>query len=321
MLSGDLAAVATAALRGALEKLQLRVFHPLQFMLASAEPTAEAILERLGAPVWLEEKYDGIRCQAHKQEGRVELYSRDLHRITEQFPDLARAVRSLPGDFIGDGELLAWREGRALPFGELQKRLGRKGDDFFLGEEIPVSLSLFDLLWRDGRTLSKAPLRMRREHLAAMLANPPPGLTLAPLRQAATIEEIEAAFADARHRGNEGLMAKDPASPYTPGRRGLAWLKLKKAFATLDVVVVAVELGHGKRRNVLSDYTFAVKDVGSDRLLTVGKAYSGLTDVEIADRLVISSHTVHRHVANILAKLRLPTRAAAAAHAARAGLV
>ncbi|HEY1106991.1 MAG TPA: ATP-dependent DNA ligase, partial [Opitutaceae bacterium] len=286
MLSGDIVAVTRAARAGALDTIQLRIFHPLQFMLASPEPTAEAILARLGAPVWLEEKYDGIRCQLHKRGDRVELYSRDLKRITDQFPDLAQAARGLPADFIGDGELLAWREGRALPFAELQKRLGRKGgDDFFLGEEIPVSLSLYDLLWLDGRPLLKEPLATRRELLASLLApraEAPGKFHLAPVQQAATATDIEAAFLAARQRGNEGLMAKDPASIYTPGRRGLAWLKLKKAYATLDVVVVGVEYGHGKRRDVLSDYTFAIRDPEHDRLLTVGKAYSGLTDVEIA---------------------------------------
>jgi DNA ligase-1 len=282
LLCGDLAQVIRAARSGRLEEIQLRVFHPLQFMLASPEPTAEAILARLGAPVWLEEKYDGIRCQLHKQGERVEIYSRDLHRLTGQFPDLVRAAQGLPGDLIADGELLAWREGRALPFAELQRRLGRQGGDFFLGEEIPVSISFYDLLWRDGRVLLKEPLRTRRELLAAALPVEWPNLTLAPIQQASSAGEIEAAFLASRRRGNEGLMAKDPASPYTPGRRGLAWLKLKKAYATLDVVVVAVEYGHGKRRGVLSDYTFSIRDPATDRLLTVGKAYSGLTDIEIA---------------------------------------
>jgi len=286
MLSGDIAEVVRAARGGAIAAIELRIFHPLQFMLASPEPTAAAILERLAPPVWLEEKYDGIRCQLHKQGDRVELYSRDLKRITGQFPDLARAARFFPGDFIGDGELLAWRDSRALPFAELQKRLGRKGDDFFLGAEIPVSISFYDLLWRNGRSLLREPLSTRRTHLMELLFNADPQLsphfTIAPVKEAATAVEIEAAFLAARQRGNEGLMAKDPASVYTPGRRGLAWLKLKKAYATLDVVVVGVESGHGKRRDVLSDYTFAIRDAEHDRLLTVGKAYSGLTDVEIA---------------------------------------
>ncbi|ACB76428.1 ATP-dependent DNA ligase [Opitutus terrae] len=344
MLCGDIAAVARAARTDTLAEIQLTVFNPLQFMLASPEPTAEAIVDRFAAQrtaeaaaivagvgdpgpgssspatadaapalarIWLEEKYDGIRCQLHKSGGRVELYSRDLNVITEQFPDLARAALALPHDFIGDGELLAWRDGRALPFAELQKRLGRKGgDDFFLGAEIPVSISFYDLLWLDGRSLLKEPLRERRALLERLLhgdATPssrPDGdegvaapalqpatlnpqlstkFSLAPVTFAHTASDIEAAFLAARQRGNEGLMAKDPASGYTPGRRGLAWLKLKKAYATLDVVVVGVEYGHGKRRDVLSDYTFAIRDEEHDnQLLTVGKAYSGLTDVEIA---------------------------------------
>ena len=150
------------------------------------------------------------------------------------------------------------------------------------GAEIPVSVSFFDLLWRNGRVLLREPLRLRRELLAELLRGRPAPFLLAPTQQASGALEVEAAFLAARRRGHEGLMAKDPESPYTPGRRGLAWLKLKKAFATLDVVVVAVEYGHGKRRDVLSDYTFSVRDAEGGRLVTVGKAYSGLTDAEIA---------------------------------------
>ncbi len=285
LLCGDLVEVSRAAREDRLSTITLRVFHPLQFMLASPEPTADALLARLGAPVWLEEKYDGIRCQLHKQGERVEIFSRDLHRITEQFPDIVQLARGLPGDFVIDGELLAWRDGRALAFAELQKRLGRTGGhDFFLGEEIPVSVSCYDLLWLDGRPLLKVPLRERRHELEHLLAGDTGSrLHLAPVTYAETAEDIEAAFLRSRQRGNEGLLAKDPQSIYTPGRRGQAWLKLKKAYATLDVVVIAVEYGHGKRKGVLSDYTFAVRDDASGQLLAVGKAYSGLTDVEIAD--------------------------------------
>jgi len=280
MLSGDLGTTAVAAREGTLEQIALRPFQPIHFMLASPEPTAEAIVERLGDPVWIEEKYDGIRCQVHKQGARVELYSRELRRITGQFPDVADRIRKVEADFIADGELLAWQNGRALPFAELQKRLGRKGDDFFLGAEIPVSLWLYDLLGLGGEPLLKAPLRERRTKLEALpLAA---GIERAPYQSVSGAAAIEAAFVQARQRGNEGLMAKDPASIYLPGRRGLAWLKLKKAYATLDVVVVGVEWGHGKRRHVLSDYTFAVRDERTGELLPVGKAYSGLTDAEIA---------------------------------------
>jgi DNA ligase-1 len=280
MLSGDLGATALAAREGTLEMLELRTFNPIHFMLASPEPTAESIVERLGEPVWVEEKYDGIRCQVHKEGARVEFYSRELRRITNQFPDLAARAREIPTDFIADGELLAWQEGRALPFAELQKRLGRRGDDFFLGAEVPVSLWLYDLIGSGGKSLLKLPLRERRAQLDALPLVP--GVARAPYQLVSGAAAVEAAFLQARKRGNEGLMAKDPASIYLPGRRGLAWLKLKKAYATLDVVVVGVEWGHGKRRNVLSDYTFAIRDEATGALLPVGKAYSGLTDVEIA---------------------------------------
>lgn len=284
MLVGDITQVARAARAGTLDRLEHRVFQPVQFMLASPVPDAASILARLAPPVWLEEKYDGIRLQVHKAGARVELYSRDLHRIAEQFPDLVRTLAALPGDFVLDGELLAWREGRALPFAALQKRLGRHGDDFFLGEAIPVSVSVYDLLWAEGRSLLSASLEARRRALENLFDRWPKecGLHLAPVTRAQDALTIEAAFLAARQRGNEGLMAKHPASTYLPGRRGLAWLKLKKAQATLDVVVVAAEYGHGKRRGVLSDYTFAVRDDATGELLTVGKAYSGLTDTEIA---------------------------------------
>ena len=313
MLCGDIAAVTRAARENRLAAIELTVFNPLQFMLASPEPTAEAIVahfaagrdrspSRPSAPlsIWLEEKYDGIRCQLHKAGDRIELYSRDLNRITAQFPDVVRAAAEIPGDFIADGELLAWRDGRALPFAELQKRLGRTGgDDFFLGADIPVSISFYDLLWLNGRSLLKEPLRTRRALLENLLTTPDHRLAarfpVAPVRFAQTALDIEAAFLASRQRGNEGLIAKDPDSFYTPGRRGLAWLKLKKAYATLDVVVVGVEYGHGKRRDVLSDYTFAIRDEENDnRLLTVGKAYSGLTDAEIA---TLTQHFLDRTLA------------------------
>lgn len=299
LLCGDLPAVVLAAFAGSLDCIALRVFHPLQFMLASPEPTSEALLARLGAPVWLEEKYDGIRCQLHKRGSRVELFSRELKLITSQFPDLATAAqRELLGDCILDGELLAWRDGRALPFTDLQKRLNRRldGDDLFLGQEIPLAFSAYDLLWHAGETLLQSPLRARRARLETLFASAPSSLHLAPVFIANSAKEIEAAFLRARLRGNEGLMAKDPASPYTPGRRGQAWLKFKKAYATLDVVVVAAALGHGKRKGVLSDYTFAVRDEESGALRTVGKAYSGLTDAEIAELTEhFTENTIEEH--------------------------
>jgi DNA ligase-1 len=232
------------------------------------------------APVaWVEDKYDGIRCQLHKVGSRVAFYSRDLKEITATFLDLADAAQTAPHDFVIDGEIVAMRGGTALPFASLQRRLGRRESDLFLQEEIPVQFIAFDLLWLNGESLLNLPLRARREKLQQAL---PPALRTAQSTRIHTVAEIEQAFTAARERGNEGLMIKDPASAYTPGRRGLAWLKLKKAYASLDCVVVGAEYGHGKRKAVLSDYTFAVRDEATGELKTIGKAYSGLTDAEIA---------------------------------------
>ena len=280
MLTGDLGEVALLARRGELRSARLRLMHPLQFMLASPEEDAAAIMRRVGGEAWVEDKYDGIRGQLHKESERVVLYSRDLNEVTAAFPEVVTAAGAVPHDVLLDGELLAFKGGIVRPFFELQHRLGRKVVSAQLLTEVPVIFVAFDLLYLDGRNLLEEPLRERRRLLDEL--DLPSPFMLAYLIQANTPEELDRIFDAARARNNEGLMVKDPASKYTPGRRGLGWLKLKKALATLDVVVTGVEIGHGKRKNVLSDYTFAVYDEQSDRLVNIGKAYSGLTDVEIA---------------------------------------
>lgn len=283
MLLGDTGRAAWLARHKRLDEAGLVFFQPVKCMLASPEPDAAAIWERLGASgsVWMEDKLDGIRAQIHCAPERVEIYSRDLKRITASFPEIAAAFARLQRKAVFDGEILAWEGERALSFFELQKRLGRRDADLFLEEQIPVGYVAFDLLALDEKSLLRSPLRERRALLERLNLSSP--LRLAPVATAAGSEDIETAFGAARQRGNEGLMAKDPASLYLPGRRGLAWIKYKKEFATLDVVVVAVEYGHGRRSKVLSDYTFAVRDDAGGELLTIGKAYSGLTDAEIAE--------------------------------------
>src|SRR6267143_93408 len=281
MLTGDLGEVAVLARRGALRSAQLRLMHPLQFMLASPEEDAAAIMRRVGGEAWVEDKYDGIRAQLHKEGDRVVLYSRDLNEVTAAFPEVIATAGAIPHDVLLDGELLAFKDGVVRPFFELQHRLGRKVVSGELLAEIPVIFVAFDVLYLDGRNLLTEPLRERRRLLEAL--NLPSPFMLAYLITALDATELDRIFEGARSRNNEGLMVKDPQSRYTPGRRGLGWLKLKKALATLDVVVTGVEVGHGKRKGVLSDYTFAVYDEASDRLVNIGKAYSGLTDVEIAD--------------------------------------
>jgi DNA ligase-1 len=282
MLTGDLGETAVRAKNGTLSETVMRFFHPIQPMLASPESSAEAIWTRIAsATAWAEDKYDGIRAQVHIAEGRVEIFTRDLRRATGQFADLVRAAAAFPRSAILDGEILAHDQTRRLTFFDLQKRLGRKTeDDLFLGaSDIPVVFRAFDLLALDGAPLLKRPLSERRASLETLTL--PPSLEVAPIRTVTSAAEVDAAFAAARASGNEGLMIKDATSLYTPGRRGLAWLKLKKELATLDVVVVGAEQGHGRRSHVLSDYTFAVRDDATGALLTIGKAYSGLTDEEI----------------------------------------
>lgn len=284
MLCGDIGQAAVLAREKRLHEATPRPFVPIKVMLASPEETAADIWERLDTPeVWLEDKYDGIRAQVHRTVDQVEIYTRDLKSIGIQFPEITRAAGALEDDVILDGEIIAHAEDKKLSFFDLQKRLGRRDQaDLFLPSDVTVKYVVFDVLWKNGASLLEKPLEERRKELEALSL--PAGLSLIDVIKVTDTEAIEAAFLAARRRNNEGLIAKDAASTYSPGRRGKSWLKLKKAFATLDVVVVKAEQGHGKRSHVLSDYTFAVRDEDAGNALRViGKAYSGLTDVEIEE--------------------------------------
>jgi DNA ligase-1 len=290
MLTGEIGETALLARGGRLTEAALHVGRPIRFMLASPVADAAEVMRRVdGAEAWIEDKYDGIRAQLHVDEaGALRLFSRDLNDVTRSFPEIAATAGALAdaAPLVIDGELVPWRSGSVLDFAALQTRLGRVRPSAELLAEVPVVLVAFDLLHQAGRDLLEAPLRERRAALES-LALPDRSaerILLSHLGTARSAAEADAAFDDARERHNEGLMVKDPSSTYQPGRRGLGWLKLKKALATLDCVVVGVEWGHGKRRGVLSDYTFAVResDEPDARLLTIGKAYTGLTDAEIA---------------------------------------
>ena len=287
LLRGDVGEVAALAKADRLADARLSLFHPLGFMLASPLATAEEIVAALPAPFAVEDKYDGIRCQAHVGPGRVALYSRTLDEITHGYPEVAAALATLGagGGLILDGELLAYDPAeptRALPFKALQRRLGRKAPGAAVLAEVPVQLVAYDVLAWDGALVIDEPYEARRARLTT-LGWPEPTARLTPNRLVSSADEVETAFDAARAAGNEGVVAKASGSPYTPGRRGKLWVKLKKALATLDVVITGAERGHGRRAKVLSDYTFAVRASETDpTLLTVGKAYGGLTDAEIA---------------------------------------
>jgi DNA ligase-1 len=342
MLLGDIGETLRLAAAGNLANARMRLFHPIDFMLASPVDSAEDALAYF-QNVSVEDKYDGIRAQAHVGAGEVRIFSRTRDEITASFPELPPALAGLPGTAIFDGEIIAWEFaksrntnlndgnaseplvfGRAMPFSKLQQRLGRKRVSEILLRDVPVVYLVFDVIYADGELLLELPLRERAEILDDLLkglasaprpaiipkvaaqavftfgagqqvgdeepgeisegsshAAEPVRVHRAPTAIARSHEDMEKSFTAARGRGNEGLMIKDLDSLYTPGRRGKSWLKMKRELATLDVVVTAVEYGHGKRIGVLSDYTFAVWD--GDALVNIGKAYSGLTDVEIAE--------------------------------------
>ena len=290
MILGDIGETAVLAKRGEFDKIALGLFRPVKFMLATPADAEDEIFATFHGAFYVEDKYDGIRGQLHLSDGRAALYSRTLDDVSHQFPEIVEAAPALHvGSLIVDGEVVAYKDDQVLPFALLQKRLGRKQPPAALTREIPVSLMIFDILTLDGRNLMDEPL-LERKMVIENIEWPPP-LRIAPFLLLEARTQLEPFFQQAALRRNEGLMLKDAGSLYLPGKRGMNWLKWKKALATLDVVVTGVEFGHGRRRDVLSDYTFAVHHDG--RLLNIGKAYSGLTDREIEDMTeFFKQHTV-----------------------------
>jgi len=317
MLLGDIGETLRLAAEDRLGEAIMRLFHPLGFMLAAEVKSSEEATSYF-TDAQIEDKYDGIRAQVHCGDGRVRIFSRTQDEIGESFPELIPAFQSSMQPLVLDGEILAWGSGSdesnpggsALPFSALQRRLGRKKVSDKLMREVPVVYVAFDVLYANNELTIDRPLRERSgmltkvleqlvetEHAASPFISDAmqsslfdadehmstfPRIIRAPISVARTADEIDRIFMEARARGNEGLMIKNRETLYTPGRRGHAWLKMKRELATLDCVVTGVEFGNGKRAGVLSDYTFAVRGSNGE-LLNVGKAYSGLTDSEIAE--------------------------------------
>jgi DNA ligase-1 len=324
MLLGDIGETLRLAAEHRLEEARMRLFHPIGFMLAAEVKSSDEAISYFH-DAQIEDKYDGIRAQVHCGQGNVRIFSRTQDEISESFPELIPVFASSSEPVVLDGEILAWDEtdgGSALPFSALQRRLGRKRVSEKMMAETPVVYVAFDVLYAAGNLTIDRPLRERsqilddivtrisREAASSSRVVADQGkltfdsvaqtgnlsrIVRAPIYRAHSAQEIDEIFDQARARGNEGLMIKDLNSSYTPGRRGRAWLKMKRELATLDVVVTSVEYGNGRRASVLSDYTFAVR--GNDgRLLNVGKAYSGLTDAEIREMTDwFKAHTLADH--------------------------
>ena len=326
MLTGDIGETAVLARHDRLAEARFRPFHPVRFMLATAAEAsdertlADEVARQLETPVAIEDKFDGIRAQAHVAldrppepepgvehpqphgvvaEGasgsvRVALFSRTLDALTASFPDLVGPLAALaaghPDGLVLDGEIVPLTADRRIaPFQTLQARLGRKTVSDAMQAETPVGLVVYDVLAADGTPLFEVPFRERQavlDTLGLPSARDPfaDRLARSHIDLVDDLATLDDRFDAARARGNEGLMVKALGAPYTPGRRGRDWLKVKKALATLDVVVTSVEVGSGGRRHLLSDVTFAVRRSDDDpTLLTVGKAYSGLTDAELTE--------------------------------------
>jgi ATP-dependent DNA ligase I len=301
MLRGSLPAVAEAALDGgadALSEFGLLVGQPLKPMLASSAPSVEAALDKIaadaakaaaksaksagsgeaddsgdsaaGTPAAVEWKLDGIRVQAHVSGGNVRLFTRTLDDITARLPEVVAALAALPlRTAVFDGELIALRaDGRPYAFQDTAARAASEGDP-----SVPLSAFLFDVLHLDGADLIDLPDAERRAALAGVV----PAEMLMPRLVTADAEEAGAFFRDAVARGHEGVVVKSLATPYAAGRRGAGWIKVKPRH-TLDLVVLAVEWGHGRRKGWLSNLHLGARDPETGGWVMLGKTFKGLTD-------------------------------------------
>jgi DNA ligase 1 len=323
LMSGDIANVALLSKRDALNFVTIKPFVPMSFMLADVMFTAEEIVKYFDKPLFCEYKYDGIRVQMHKFGGVCKLYSRNLDDISYAFPELTNSALDVQRkkvktsqikhdvhpdksevsdiycndiNFILDGELIAFKNDKPLPFQELQKRLRRKSMTSTILSEIPICYIVYDVMLYDQRQVIKDTLKSRKRLLANFQFKDSI-ISIAQSKLVSSVDEITNRFRKSRNEGHEGLVLKDPLSHYYPGKRGKYWIKLKEELDTIDAVVVIAEYGHGKRAGSLSDYTLAVKDYSTNfldnklasenrsnvlgDLKIIGKAYSGLSNKEI----------------------------------------
>jgi DNA ligase-1 len=277
MLAGDLGVVAEALLRegaAGLERFCLRLFRPVLPMLAASAEDMDDALAQLG-PAALEWKLDGARVQVHKQGADVAVFTRRLNEVSGSVPEVVEAAAALPArELILDGEVIAMRpEGVPEPFQATMRRFGRKLDVAAMRRQLPLSVFFFDCLYLEGESLLDQPARRRFE----ALAHAAPAALIVPRIVTGELSEAQAFFEAAVARGHEGVMVKALEAPYAAGRRGAAWLKVKRAH-TLDLVVIAAEWGHGRRRGWLSNLHIGARDPEAGTFVMLGKTFKGLTD-------------------------------------------
>jgi DNA ligase-1 len=299
MLEGSLPAVARLAVQGgeqALTAAAVQLMRPLQPMLAGSRNDLDEALAGLEAAT-LEYKLDGARVQVHKDGDAVRIFSRTLNDVTASAPEIVAHVRSLPAKrIILDGEVLALRpDGSPHPFQVTMRRFGRTREIERGSRDLPLTPFFFDCLYLDGEPLIDQPLERRASALQDRA-----GSLAVPRLVRPTAEQARAFLDDTLARGHEGVMAKDLASPYAAGRRGSAWLKVKRA-RTLDLAVLAAEWGNGRRRGWLSNLHLGARDPATNAFVMLGKTFKGMTDQMLAwqtERLLAlelgrDGHVVH----------------------------
>ncbi|MEM2991264.1 MAG: ATP-dependent DNA ligase, partial [Halobacteria archaeon] len=273
---GEIAAIAQQG-DGALDEVDIQLFRPVKPMLASYASSIEEIFQEF-KEFALEIKYDGIRVQAHKKGDEVKVFTRRLKDITSAVPDLIEKLKRIKAEnFIIEGELIAVREGKLLPFQELVKRIQRKYEIEKMSKQIPLNFLAFDVLYLNGANLTKMKYKFRYAILEDLLNSS--GIERADRIVASNLEEAKAFFERARSMGHEGLMAKDLNATYSPGTRGRKMLKLKSFLDTLDVAILAAEYGEGRKHEFLSRYFIGAKS--GDEFVVIGKVSSGLSDEEL----------------------------------------
>jgi DNA ligase-1 len=308
MVLGDIGEVAktlkTQGVEG-LENAGFSVFRPIKLMLAeTAQSTKEALAEH-GGKTAFEYKYDGARVQIHKQDGRVEIFSRRLSEVTKSIPEVVKIIKENihAQSVIMDGEVISVDSaGFPIAFQHLMRRFKRVRNIGDMAIKIPLTLYLFDAIYLNGESLIAQPYTERRQILAQTAGKIPLAKQIVTEQQT----QAELFFKEALLAGHEGLIAKKLASPYTPGRRGKRWLKIKTILEPLDLVITAAEYGYGRRKGWLSDYYLAVRDSATGEFLNIGKTFKGLTDAEIIElthRLKESAVSQYGHRVNVTPKI------------------
>jgi DNA ligase-1 len=281
MMTGDIVPVARLLAESGesgLDACDIRLFQPVQPMLAQTAEDVEGALHDLGEAA-LEFKFDGARVQVHRSGDEVKVYSRALNDVTPAVPEIVEAARKMPGrDLIFEGEVLSLTpEGRPQPFQVTMRRFGRKLDLERMRAELPLTPFWFDLLYLDGQSLIDEPQRRRFLSLTELV----PASALVPHTLTGDPTAAAEFLRDALERGHEGIMAKSIEAGYAAGARGQSWLKVKKAH-TLDLVILAAEWGNGRRQGWLSNLHLGARDTEKGGFAMLGKTFKGLTDEMLA---------------------------------------